>query len=154
MSQEWWLSPELAMQMRMGSGPAVAVAGSSASGPCGGPLGNEFSADNRNLARGVDSEPYLATFEPDDRHADVVADKEFFHQLPRQHQHGTVPLGRFAPRFTLRHRSRRGIAVDSFMSLGHVFWQRRLAQFFASRRARPPLSLNPRPGADLTSSCG
>jgi hypothetical protein len=99
MSQEWWLSPELAMQMRMGSGsgPAVAVAVGGAcacaSGPCGSPLGNELGTDNRNLARGVDSEPYLATLEPDDRHADVVADKEFFHQLPRQHQHGTVPLG-------------------------------------------------------------
>ena len=121
------------MGMGMGSGPAVAVAvaGSSASGPCGGPLGNELGTDNRNLARRVDAEPYLATLEPDDRHADVVADKEFFHQLPRQHQHGTVPLGpykrRFPPRFTLRHGSHRGIAVDSFMSLGHIFRQRRRA---------------------------
>jgi hypothetical protein len=91
MSQDSWLSPELVM--KMGSGPPAVVAGRTAPGSCGGPFGNELGTDDRDLARGIDSEPYLATLEPDDRHTDVVADKEFFHQLPRQHQHGTVPLG-------------------------------------------------------------
>ena len=85
----------------MGSRPAVAVAvavavtaaGSRGPGAYGDALGHKLGTDHRDLAWGVDPEPDLATLEPDDRHTDIVADKEFFHQLPRQHQHGTVPLG-------------------------------------------------------------
>ena len=56
-------------------------------------FGDELGADHRDLAGGVDPEPDLSPFQPDDGHADVVADEEFLHQLPGQHQHGTVPLG-------------------------------------------------------------
>jgi hypothetical protein len=54
---------------------------------------HQLGTHDRDLARGVNAQPDLAPFEPDDGHTDIVADKEFFHQLPRQHQHGTVPLG-------------------------------------------------------------
>jgi hypothetical protein len=62
-------------------------------GPRGRPFGDQLGADDGDLARGVDAQADLTPLQPDDGHADVVADKEFFHQLPRQHQHGTVPLG-------------------------------------------------------------
>src|SRR5689334_16554535 len=54
------------------------------------PLGNELGADDGHLARGLDAQPDLAPFEPDDRHANVVPDEEFFHELSSQHQHGTL----------------------------------------------------------------
>ncbi len=54
---------------------------------------HELGPDHRDLPRRVDSEPDLSSFQPDDRDTDVIADKEFFHQFPGQHQHGTVPQG-------------------------------------------------------------
>ncbi len=38
-------------------------------------LGNEFGANHRHLAGRIDAEPDLTSFEPDDGHADVVADE-------------------------------------------------------------------------------
>ncbi len=89
MSHEWWLRPELALDMRSRSGGASAHG----LGPRGYPLGNQLGPDDRDLSGRVDSEPNLTSFQPDDSYTDVVADKELFHQLPRQHQHGTVPQG-------------------------------------------------------------
>src|SRR5262245_55319901 len=60
-------------------------------GPHGQSLGNEFGADDRHLARGVESKPDLAPLKTDDSHADVVSDEELFLQLAGQHQHGSVP---------------------------------------------------------------
>src|SRR5262245_4724651 len=54
-------------------------------------LGNEFGADDRQLARGLDSQPDLAPHKTDDSHADVVSDEELFLQLAGQHQHGSIP---------------------------------------------------------------
>jgi hypothetical protein len=94
MSRDWW-SPDLGGGVHRrgdpagGGGGGVAIAGGP--GPRGRSFGDELGTDDRDLAGGVDAQPDLASFQPDDRHADVVADKEFFHQLPRQHQHGTVP---------------------------------------------------------------
>jgi len=53
--------------------------------------GNKLGTDHGNLAWGLDPEPDLPPFKADDSHTDVVADVEFFHQLPRQYQHGTLP---------------------------------------------------------------
>src|SRR4051812_47633899 len=50
-------------------------------------LGHELGPDHGDLAGCVDSEPDLPSLEADDRHADVVADEELFHQFPRQHEH-------------------------------------------------------------------
>src|SRR5271157_216384 len=55
------------------------------------PTGDELGANHGHLAWSFDPEPDLPPFEPDDGHTDVVTDVEFFHQLPRQHQHGTLP---------------------------------------------------------------
>ena len=59
-------------------------------GRCGvGPRSGTSSARTTgDLAGGLDPEPDLAPLEPDDGHADVVADVELLHQLPGQHQHG------------------------------------------------------------------
>ena len=54
-------------------------------------LGNKLRPDHGHLPRGLYSQPDLPPFEADDGHANVVSDKEFFHQLPSQHQHGTLP---------------------------------------------------------------
>jgi hypothetical protein len=88
MSRDWW-SPELVVMMHGGSD--TAGLGCGGLGLRGRSLGDEFGTDDRDLAGGINAQPDLASFQPDDSHADVVADKEFFHQLPRQHQHGTVP---------------------------------------------------------------
>jgi hypothetical protein len=53
---------------------------------------HELGPHHGDLSRRFDAEPHLSSFEPDDSHTDVVADEEFFHQLPRQHQHATLPL--------------------------------------------------------------
>jgi hypothetical protein len=53
--------------------------------------GNELGTDHGHLTWGIDSEPDLPPFKTDNSHTDVVADVEFFHQLPRQYQHGTLP---------------------------------------------------------------
>ncbi len=62
-------------------------------GSRGDPLGNQLGADHGDLAWSVDPESDLPPFQSDDSHADVVTDEELLHELPRQHQHGTDPLG-------------------------------------------------------------
>jgi hypothetical protein len=93
MSNEWWLRPEFAWDVR--SRPAGACA--RGPGSRGHSLGYQLGPDDRDLAGGIDSEPDLTSFQPDDSYTDVVADKELFHQLPRQHQHGTIPRGLQSP---------------------------------------------------------
>jgi hypothetical protein len=93
MSRDWWsleLGVGVQRQGRPAGDVAVTVAGRGL-GARGRSFGDEFGTDDRDLAGGIDAQPDLASFQPDDCHTDVVADKEFFHQLPRQHQHGTVP---------------------------------------------------------------
>jgi hypothetical protein len=89
MSRDWW-SLDLGMNMHRGRDPAGGGCGGGL-GSRGRSLGDELGTDDRDLAGGINAQPDLASFQPDDRHADVVADKELFHQLPGQHQHGTVP---------------------------------------------------------------
>jgi hypothetical protein len=57
------------------------------------PLGNQLGPDDRDLSGRVNPQSNLTSFQPDDSYTDVVANEELFHQLPRQHQHGTVPQG-------------------------------------------------------------
>ena len=56
-------------------------------------VGDELRADDPDVGGGLDAEPDLPAFDPDDRDADVVADHQFFHQLASQDQHGEDPLG-------------------------------------------------------------
>jgi hypothetical protein len=88
MSHDWW-SPEVGLHVHWRSRTARIGAGSL--GSRGRPFGNEFGTNDRDLAGGVDAQPDLAPFQPDHGYTDVIADKKFFHQLPRQHQHGTIP---------------------------------------------------------------
>jgi hypothetical protein len=85
MSHEWWLRPKLALAVRPG--------GACPQGPGsrGHPIGDQLGPHDRDFTGGIDSEPDLTSFQPDDSYTDVVANEELFHQLPRQHQHGTVP---------------------------------------------------------------
>jgi hypothetical protein len=89
------------------------------------PARDELGANHGHLAWGFDSKPDLPPFEPDDGHADVITDVELFHQLPRQHQHGTLPsstsgsiLQRERPAST-EHAT--PPARASFWSLGYFF---------------------------------
>ena len=93
MSHDWW-SPELGVRRMHRRGCPDGTGGGTGAGDPGSrgrSFGDELGANDRDLAGGVYTQPDLASFQPDDCHTDVVADKEFFHQLPRQHQHGTVP---------------------------------------------------------------
>jgi hypothetical protein len=63
------------------------------------PLRHELGPDHRDLARCLDAEPDLPPLQSDDGHADVVADEQFLHQLPGQHQHRVSSL-RGAERIT------------------------------------------------------
>jgi hypothetical protein len=47
----------------------------SAPGRCIESFGNELGANHRHLAGRIDAEPDLTSFEPDDGHANVVADE-------------------------------------------------------------------------------
>jgi hypothetical protein len=53
----------------------------------------ELAADHADVPGGVDPEPDLTALDADHRDADVVADIESLHQLPRQDQHGVTPCG-------------------------------------------------------------
>jgi hypothetical protein len=56
------------------------------------PFRHQFGPDNRDFPRSIDAQAHLAAFETYNSYADVLPDEEFFHQLPRQHQHVTLPL--------------------------------------------------------------
>ncbi len=68
-------------------------------------LRDKLGANHRDVARGFNSKPDLSPLDPYDGHADVVADKKLFHQLPGQHQHSALSShwARAAPR-ALPHR--------------------------------------------------
>src|SRR4051794_9786325 len=72
MSHGWW-SPDVGAERDRRPGRRL--------GRRAEAFGDQLGADHRDLARRLDPEPDLSPFEPDDRHADVVADKELFHQL-------------------------------------------------------------------------
>ncbi len=93
MSHEWWLRPELAVDVRSRADGACACGPRSN----GDSFGNQLGANDRDLSGRVDSESNLTSFQSDDSYTDVVANEELFHQLPRQHQHGTVPRGLQSP---------------------------------------------------------
>lgn len=84
------------------------------SGSRGQPFGYELGTHDRHLARCVDAESHLASFQTDDSDTDVVSDEQFFHQLPRQHQHGTVPLGPYKLRS--EHRFHYGTTVPAWVT--------------------------------------
>lgn len=48
---------------------------------------HEFGSHDANIARGLNAEPDLSSLQPDHGDANVVADEQFFHQLPGQHEH-------------------------------------------------------------------
>src|SRR5512135_622886 len=95
-------------------------------------LGDELGADDRDLARGLDPQADLAPLQADDGHADVVADKKLLHQLPGQHQHGTVPLGVGIlvpfpfPDMGVRARGRSGL----LKTVGYIFPARAVRRIF------------------------
>jgi hypothetical protein len=70
------------------------------------PLGNQFGADDRHLARGLDPQPDLSIFETDDCNANVVSNEDFFHRFASQYEHGTIPFRLFAS----------GIGIDDELS--------------------------------------
>jgi hypothetical protein len=55
--------------------------------------GDELGANDRNFPWRVDPEPHLPSLHPHDRHANVVADVELFHELTGQHEHVMRPIG-------------------------------------------------------------
>lgn len=66
-------------------------------------IGHQLRSDNGHLARRVDAQPHLASFESDHRHADIFADEELLHQLPGQDEHDSPPF--LCPRRTCFHRA-------------------------------------------------
>src|SRR5690606_16378902 len=83
MSRDWW-TPDAPR------GPlGVAAAGEArARSRLAFALRDQLRADDRDVARGLDAEADLTPLQPDDGHADVVADVQLLHKLPRQDQHG------------------------------------------------------------------
>jgi hypothetical protein len=47
-----------------------------------GALRHQLGADHGDFAGRLDAQPHLAAVEADHGHANVLADEEFFHQLP------------------------------------------------------------------------
>jgi hypothetical protein len=54
-------------------------------------LGNQFGTNDGDVAGCIDSQTDLPSFQADDCDTDVIADKEFFHQFPGQHEHELLP---------------------------------------------------------------
>src|SRR5688572_22832923 len=55
-----------------------------------------FAVDG-DFARGIDAEPHLIAFHPQDGHGDVVADDDRFPHAPGQDQHSQLLLGPASP---------------------------------------------------------
>jgi hypothetical protein len=81
---------------------------------------NQFGADDRDLARGLDSQSDLTSLQANYGDADIVADEKLLHQLPREHQHGALFLsGRSGdPRFPSLVPSRELGQGNAVVSLG------------------------------------
>jgi len=52
---------------------------------------DELGPNDGHVARGVDTQPHLASFHAHHRDTDVVTDEQFFHELPGQHEHVSRP---------------------------------------------------------------
>jgi hypothetical protein len=52
---------------------------------------DQLGTDDGHLARRVDAQPNLSSLHSDDRDADVITDEQFFHQLPGEHEHRSLP---------------------------------------------------------------
>jgi hypothetical protein len=85
-------------------------------------VGNELGSDNGHFPWCLDPQADLPAFKSDDRYANVVSNEEFFHQLPGQHQHKTLPSlpwVRFLPALGLHPRCRHDL-VNTVGSLPRV----------------------------------
>lgn len=56
------------------------------------PFWNQLGPNDLDVSRSVDSQSDLSALEPDDRHANVIANEQPFHQLAGQDQHVFRPL--------------------------------------------------------------